>query len=241
MADLPKLQKAIAHSGLMSRRAAEDLIAAGRVHVDGRRARTGERVDPAAQRVTVDGKPIPVNPELVTYLVYKPMGVISTADDPHNRRSVVDLIPSEVRLYPVGRLDADSEGLILVTNDGTLTDLVMHPRYGITKKYLVMVEARPGEWIERLCGEIQLDDGPARARSVRLIDSSGGRSLVEMVMEEGRNREIRRMVEAVGQRVISLVRTAIGPLSDRQLEPGGFRRLAPDELAELYAAADTDP
>jgi 23S rRNA pseudouridine2605 synthase len=234
----PKLQKAIAHSGLMSRRAAEDLIAAGRVTVDGRVAETGERVDPDTQTVAIDGRPIPVRPGLVTYLVNKPPGVISTADDPHGRPTVVDLVPSQPRVYPVGRLDADSEGLILITNDGTLADLVMHPRHGITKRYRVVVEGDPGAWVASLESGVELEDGMASALSARVVDSATGRTMLELVMGEGRNREIRRMCSALGHEVQALVRVAIGPLTDSSLRPGQWRLLSPEEVAELYGTVD---
>lgn len=221
----------------MSRRAAEELIAQGRVTVDGRTAAVGERVDTEHQRVEVDGRPIPVRPGLITYLLNKPRGIISTADDPQGRRTVVDLVPATPRVYPVGRLDADSEGLILLTNDGTLADLVTHPRYGIDKTYLVMVAGEPGPWARRLVDGVDLEDGPARAVSVRVVDTTGGRTLVEMVMSEGKNREIRRMCRAVDREVIRLVRTAVGPVSDSRLGPGRWRRLQPDEIAAVYGAA----
>lgn len=236
MAEKPKLQKAIAQSGLMSRRAAEELIAQGRVTIDGRRARIGERVDPATEQVAIDGKPIPIRPDLVTYLLYKPVGVISTADDPQGRRTVVDLVPAEPRVYPVGRLDADSEGLILLTNDGHLANLVTHPRYGIEKTYLVLVEGWPGRWVDQLEEGLELDDGPAAARRARVVDTLKGQTMLEIVMGEGRKREIRRMCAALGHDVVRLVRTAIGPISDRRLKPGTWRRLEPDEVAALYAA-----
>lgn len=222
----------------MSRRAAEDLIAAGRVTVDGRRAQTGERVDPERQTVAIDGRPIPVRPGLVTYLVNKPQGVISTAEDPHGRRTVVDLVPSEPRVYPVGRLDADSEGLILLTNDGTLADLVMHPRYGITKRYRVVVSGEPGSWVGSLESGVELEDGRAAALAARVVDTAPGRTMLEMVMGEGRNREIRRMCSALGHEVRALVRVAIGPLTDSSLRPGEWRMLTPAEVATLYASAD---
>lgn len=241
MADRPKLQKAIAHSGLMSRRAAEDLIARGRVSVDGKRAEVGQRVDPETEQVEVDGHPIPIRPDTVTYLLYKPPGVISTADDPQGRETVVDLVPPEPRVYPVGRLDADSEGLLLLTNDGKLADLVMHPRYGIHKTYVVMVDGEPGNWVDRLVDGVELEDGPAAAVLARVVDSSRGRTLVEMVMGEGRNREIRRMCAALDREVIRLIRTAVGPLTDRSLAPGGWRALDVREVAALYAAANVDP
>ena len=134
MAERIRIQKAIANAGLMSRRKAEEAVELGRVHLDGKTTRLGDRVDVENQVLTLDGVPLPVNPEIETHLLYKPVGVISTASDPGGRKTVVDLIPSEKRLYPVGRLDADSEGLILISNDGDLTNRITHPRYGITKK-----------------------------------------------------------------------------------------------------------
>lgn len=235
----PKLQKAIAHSGLMSRRAAEELIAAGRVTVDGVPAAVGERVDPDRQVVAVDGRRIPVRPGLVSYLVNKPAGVISTADDPRGRPTVVDLVPDSPRVYPVGRLDLESEGLLILTNDGTLADLVMHPRYGIHKTYRVLAAGRPGPWVRDLETGVELEDGPAAAVSARVVDAAAGETMLEMVMGEGRNREVRRMCAALGHEVRRLVRVAIGPLTDRSLRPGDWRRLSPEEVARLYAAADT--
>lgn len=237
--DRVRLQKAISAAGLMSRRAAEELIAAGRVSIGARKAILGDRVDPATEVVTIDGKPIPVAPALVTYLLYKPLGVISTADDTHGRTTVVDLVPSEPRVWPVGRLDAESEGLVLLSNDGFLTNLVTHPRFGISKTYQVIFDRNPGvAQLKTLVSGLELDDGPAAAISVRLLDRLGDRALVEMVMGEGRNREIRRMGEAIGHPVSGLVRVAIGPLADRQLQPGTYRQLEVEELTALYGAAD---
>lgn len=237
MADpAPKLQKAISHSGLMSRRAAEQLIAAGRVTVDGVTAQMGARVDPGVQVVAVDGLRIPVAPGLTTYLLYKPVGTISTADDPQGRPTVVGLVPTEPRVYPVGRLDADSEGLILLTNDGDLADLVMHPRHGIDKTYLVVVDGPPGPWIDQLVTGVDLDDGPAAARSAKLVDQSRGQTMIEVEMGEGRNREIRRMCSVAGREVVRLVRTAVGPITDRSLRAGAWRVVTPAEVALLYAA-----
>jgi 23S rRNA pseudouridine2605 synthase len=233
-----RLQKAMSAAGLMSRRKAEELIAAGRVSVGGRAAVLGDRVDPDSERVEVDGIPIPVAPGLVTYLLNKPPGVVSTASDPHGRPTVVDLVPTEPRVWPVGRLDADSEGLLLVSNDGELTQRVTHPSFGITKTYLALVEGSPGvAALRRLVEGVDLDDGPARALSARMVDRTGSRTLVEVVMVEGRNREVRRMAEAVGHPVVRLVRTAIGPLHDPGLKPGTWRRLGPEEVAALYRAA----
>lgn len=221
----------------MSRRAAEDAIRQGRVRLNGEPAQIGAKVDVESDLLTLDGVPVPVNPVLETHLLYKPAGVISTAHDPHRRRTVVDLIPSKTRLYPVGRLDADSEGLILVSNDGMLTERVTHPRYGITKTYLARVEGRPTKAVlRRLVEGVELEDGPARAQSARLTDTREGEALVEVVMVEGRNREVRRLMAAVGHPVTRLVRTAIGPISDPRLRPGESRRLGVGEIRRLLAS-----
>jgi pseudouridine synthase len=239
MADVVRLQKAIANAGLMSRRAAEDAIMEDRVAIDGRTARLGDRVDVATQQVTLDGVPIPVNPDLETYLLYKPAGIISSASDPQGRATVVDLIQTDARLYPVGRLDYDSEGLILLTNDGELANRVTHPRYGIQKKYLALVRGRPSQSdIRRLTKGVALDDGPARASSARVLDRKGDSTMVELTMGEGRNREVRRMFESIGLEVTRLVRTAIGPLSDRTLKPGESRLLSVGEITDLLASGD---
>lgn len=236
MADPVRLQKAIAHAGLMSRRAAERAIASGRVTIDGREAILGDRVDVQAQEVTIDGAPLPINPDLVTYLVYKPTGVISTADDPQGRPMVVDLVAEDARLYPVGRLDADSEGLILLTNDGRLADFVTHPRYGIHKKYLVEVSGKVTRaTVRRLEEGIELEDGPARAVRARIVGHHDDKTHLELLMGEGRKRQVRRMMDAVGHPTVRLVRTGIGPLADASLKPGQSRRLTAQELASLMA------
>jgi 23S rRNA pseudouridine2605 synthase len=233
-----RLQKAISAAGLMSRRAAEELIAAGRVTINGRLARLGDRVDASADRVEVDGVLLPVAPDHVTYLLYKPPGVVSTASDPQGRRTVVQLVPETPRVVPVGRLDFESEGLLLLTNDGDLVNAVTHPRFGVTKTYLVEVSGQPGSAVLRRLREgIELDDGIARADSVRLIGRSPNRAQLELVMAEGRNREVRRMFEALGHPVLKLVRVAIGPLRDKTLRPGSWRRVSNDEIRKLYLAA----
>lgn len=238
MAERVRIQKAIANAGLMSRRAAEEAIAEGRVRLDGEPVSLGDRVDVETQTLTLDGVPVPVAPDVETHLLYKPLGVISTADDPQGRQTVVDLVPSENRLYPVGRLDADSEGLILVSNDGELTNRVTHPSFGISKTYVVMVSGVPPEGVlRRLTEGVALEDGPAHAVSARLLDRSGAdRALVEIVMLEGRNREIRRMFAALGYEVERLVRTAIGPIKDPDLQPGESRRLEAGEIQALLGS-----
>ena len=241
MADPIRVQKAISGAGLMSRRAAEEAIRRGRVAIDGMEAVLGDRVDVGTQQVTLDGAPLPVNPDLETYLLYKPAGVISSASDPQGRRTVVDLVAAGRRLYPVGRLDYESEGLILLTNDGDLANRVTHPRYGIVKRYLALIAGSPGKAdIRRLTEGIDLDDGPARALSAQVVGRQGAQTMVEMTMGEGRNREVRRMFEALGYDVVSLVRTAIGPITDRSLKPGQSRRLSAAEIRDLLASGSGD-
>lgn len=202
--------------------------------IDGRTAVLGDRLDPTTETLTLEGVSVIVDPEIETHLLYKPVGVVSTARDPEGRLTVVDLVPSDARLYPVGRLDADSEGLILVSNDGELTNLVTHPRYGITKKYLAKVKGRvTSATLRSLVAGVTLDDGPARALETRLVDVGESESLVELLMGEGRNREVRRMMETVGHQVTRLVRTAIGPIADPGLPPGESRRLTHAERRRL--------
>ena len=233
-----KLQKVMARAGFGSRRVSEDAIAAGRVKVDGVKAPIGLRVDPETARITVDGVALPVKPDLVHYLANKPVGVVSTVSDTHGRPVVVDLVPAEPPVYPVGRLDLDSAGLILLTNDGDLTQVLTHPSHGVEKTYRVLVEGAPGAaFFRRLTSGIELDDGPARAVRARRIDVSGARSLVEIVMTEGRNRQVRRMCEALGHPVTELFRIAIGPVRDGELRAGEWRPLTLTEVRSLYKAA----
>ena len=237
-----RLQKVIAAAGLMSRRSAESLIAAGRVTIDGRLAKLGDRVDRLSQRVEVDGVPLPIAPDRVTYLLFKPLGVVSTADDPEGRPTVTSLVPEVPRVVPVGRLDIDSEGLILLSNDGELNLRVTHPRYSITKTYLAEVTGKPTKKaLAALKSGVELDDGMARALQARIVGGIGDRSLVELTLAEGRNREVRRMLAEVGHPVLRLVRTAIGPLTDPKLRPGKWRQLSPAEVSALYRAAEPPP
>lgn len=213
------------------------MVKAGRVTVDDEPAHLGQKIDPDVAIVRVDGIPLPVRPDQVYLLLNKPPGVVSTADDPQGRTTVVDLVNANTRVYPVGRLDAASEGLILLTNDGTLTELVTHPSHGVTKTYLALVEGIPSESsLRRLRDGVDLEDGPAAAKSARIIDRHDDRSLVELVMTEGRKREVRRMFDEVGHPVARLVRTAIGPIADRAIKPGEWRDLSIEEVRALYAA-----
>ncbi|MEE9299448.1 MAG: pseudouridine synthase [Acidimicrobiia bacterium] len=236
---MERLQKLIAHAGIASRRSAEDMIRAGRVSVDGELAHLGQKIDPETAAVEVDGIPLPVKPDQVYLLLNKPAGVVSTTDDPQGRTTVIDLVETDLRVYPVGRLDADSEGLMLLTNDGDLTERITHPRYGVTKTYLALVEGKPAARVMRLLVEgIELDDGAAAARAARVVDRNGDAALVEIVMTEGRNREVRRMLEAAGHPVRRLMRTALGPITDRTIKPGEWRHLTIAEVRKLYAAGN---
>lgn len=214
------------------------MIRAGRVHADGELAEIGQQVDPETVLIEVDGIPLPIRPDLEYHLLYKPRGVVSTADDPQGRRIVVDLVDTETRVVPVGRLDVDSEGLLVLTNDGDLTHRLTHPSFGVTKTYVALVKGTviPGD-VARLASGVELEDGPAAALSARILDQARGMTQIEIVMGEGRNREVRRMLDAIGYDVDRLVRIAVGTLRDRTLKSGESRRLSLDEVRELYAAA----
>jgi 23S rRNA pseudouridine2605 synthase len=227
-----RLQKVLARAGLASRRVCEDLIAEGRVRVNGEVADLGRRVDPAVDVIEVDGGLVPIAPGLVYYLLNKPTGVVTTASDTHGRATVVDLVPSEPRVFPVGRLDADTEGLLLLTNDGELTHRLTHPSFGVEKEYLASVEGDPSPAaLRRLREGVDLDDGvTAPAKAVRVSEG-----LIRLTIHEGRNRQVRRMCEAVGHPVVRLVRSRIGSVADRKLKPGEWRPLTPDEVRALAA------
>lgn len=236
MAQGERLQKVLARAGLGSRRACEELIREGRVTVDGEVAELGRRADPDTARIEVDGVPIGVRPGLVTYLLNKPAGVVTTASDPQGRPTVIELVPHQPRVFPVGRLDRDTEGLLLLTNDGELAHRLTHPSYGVEKEYLVHVRGDPDRSVlHRLRTGVELDDGmtaPARASLV-------APSVLRLRIHEGRNRQVRRMCETVGHPVERLVRVRIGPISDRGLGPGEWRELEPAELRTLERAAAT--
>ncbi len=235
-----RLQKVLARAGFGSRRTAEALIADGRVTVNGDVARLGRRVDPDHDAIAVDGVRAVVRADLVYYLLNKPPQVVTTAHDPQGRRTVLDLVPDEPRVFPVGRLDYDTEGLLVLTNDGELANLLAHPRHGVDKEYLAEVEGSPSPAAIRSLREgIDLDDGrtaPAEARIVQ-VRGSAGTTAIEIVVHEGRNRIVRRMCEAIGHPVVRLVRTRIGSLADVRLAPGSWRPLAQGEVRALYESA----
>lgn len=228
-----RLQKVLASTGWGSRRVCEELIAAGRVTVNGEVAVLGRRVDAEHDLIEVDGAPVGVRPGLVYYLLNKPRGVVTTAKDTHGRRTVVDLVPSEPRVFPVGRLDADTEGLLLLTNDGEITHRITHPSHGVEKEYLVHVKGRvaPGE-LRRLREGIELEDG----RTAPAEASQPTPGVIRLTIHEGRNRQVRRMCDAIGHPVLRLVRTRVGPITDRSLRPGDWRELSTAERRALTEA-----
>jgi 23S rRNA pseudouridine2605 synthase len=229
-----RLVKYLAHAGVASRRAAETLIAAGRVSLDGEVVTDPARDVGQDSRVSVDGRPLDGPEQLVTYAVHKPVGVVSTARDTHGRPTVVGLVPAQgVRLYPVGRLDADSSGLILLTNDGELANRLTHPSFEVTKTYRAMLAGRPigDRALACLRDGVELDDGPTAPARVRRL----GEHEIELTIHEGRNRQVRRMCAAVGHPVLALSRVGFGPLGLNRLGPGEHRRLSDAELGRLRA------
>ncbi|MGH2692617.1 MAG: pseudouridine synthase [Actinomycetota bacterium] len=229
-----RLQKALARAGLGSRRACEDLIREGRVKVNGRVAELGSRVRPDRDRVEVDGSRVPLDPALRYYALHKPLGVVTTARDPEGRPDVSAYYPAGDRVFPVGRLDRETEGLLLLTNDGELANRLMHPRYQVEKEYLAEVEGNPSQRaLSQMVRGVTLDDGVARARSVRPVAGSRGRAAVRIVMTEGRKREVRRMLGAVGLPVRRLIRVRVGPIRLGRLRAGEVRELEPAEVREL--------
>lgn len=230
-----RVQKVLARAGLASRRVVEDMIVAGRVTVNGRLAQLGDRADPAVDVIEVDGAVISVLPDAITYLVNKPAGVITTVSDPHGRPTVVQLVPDQPRVFPVGRLDADTEGLLLLTNDGTMAHQLTHPSHGVDKEYLAHVQGRPKPSALRALRQgVALDDGVTAPAKVALVSPD----VIRLTIHEGRNRQVRRMCEAIGHPVLRLIRTRIGPLVDARLEPGHWRVLTADEVLQLQRSVN---
>jgi 23S rRNA pseudouridine2605 synthase len=235
-----RLHKVLAHAGIASRRAAEQLILEGRVRVNGAAvAQVGAQVDPERDRIEVDGRAVSCIEAAHEYvLLNKPVGVLSTAHDPHGRPTVVDLVRSTRRRYPVGRLDADSEGLVLLSDDGELAYRMTHARFGFEKEYHALVRCVVSDnYLARLRAGVELDDGPARAVRAGVLRASREGAWVRVVLHEGRKREVRRMLTAIGCPVVRLRRVRVGPLTLGQLRPGEHRRLLPWEVAALRRAA----
>lgn len=240
-----RLQKVLAHAGVASRRACEQLIADGRVSVDGISVtEAGVRVDPLTQEIRVDGSRILTNPELITLMLHKPAGVVTTMEDPEGRPTVAQYgrdylaehpeLPDSLRLVHVGRLDTETEGLLLLSNDGELSHRLMHPSFEIAKTYVAIVEGQVEPWVPRkLRRGIELEDGEARADRVTVKDSGPRGSIVEITLHSGKNRIVRRMLDAVGHPVTRLARTRLGPLRMGNLRPGQTRPLSGEEIAAL--------
>jgi 23S rRNA pseudouridine2605 synthase len=234
-----RVQRALARAGFGSRRACEELIAAGRVAVNGRVAALGDRIDPVRDELSVDGRRVSVDPGLRYLALHKPRGVTTTMRDPHAERDLTRYLPEGPRVFPVGRLDRDTEGLLLLTNDGELAHRLAHPRHRVEKEYLTEVGGRPSpRQLAKLKRGVDLDDGPARALDARAAGGSGDRGAVRLVLAEGRKREVRRMLDVVGLPVRRLVRTRVGPVRLGRLRPGELRALLPEEVRALYRAAD---
>ena len=240
-----RLQKVLAHAGVASRRACEQLIADGRVSVDGISVtEAGVRVDPLTQEIRVDGSRILTNPELITLMLHKPAGVVTTMEDPEGRPTVAQYgrdyltehpeLPDSLRLVHVGRLDTETEGLLLLSNDGELSHRLMHPSFEIAKTYVAIVEGQVEPWVPRkLRRGIELEDGEAKADRVTVKDSGPRGSIVEITLHSGKNRIVRRMLDAVGHPVTRLARTRLGPLRLGNLRPGQTRPLSSEEIAAL--------
>jgi len=236
-----RLQKVLARAGIGSRRVVEEMIEAGRIRVNGERARLGRRIDADNDVVEVDGSVVPLAGDLTYYLLNKPAGVVSTAADPEGRPTVLDMVDVEHRVWPVGRLDIETEGAILLTNDGELTLRLTHPRYEVPRTYLVEAQGTVGHRAVRaLTRGVELEDGMTAPAEVSVVERLPGGTLLEMTIREGRNRQVRRMMEAVGHPVRRLVRVAIAQLRLGHLRPGSFRRLSPEEVRALYRASEPD-
>jgi 23S rRNA pseudouridine2605 synthase len=233
-----RVHKILARAGVASRRRCEELIAEGRVEVNGEVVGLGAQLDVRHDIVTIDGAFVPLAPDAVYYVLNKPKGYVTTAHDPHSRPTVVDLVPPEPRVFPVGRLDLDTEGLLLLTNDGELTHRLTHPSFGIEKEYLAEVEGEPsrGE-LRKLREGIELDDGVTAPAKVALVHPN----VLRLVIHEGRNRQVRRMCAAIGHPVVRLVRVRIGTLVIGALAPGQWRALDGDEVRAMAAAAAAGP
>ncbi|HYZ55932.1 MAG TPA: pseudouridine synthase [Streptosporangiaceae bacterium] len=242
LTDVPggvRLQKVLAAAGVGSRRHCEELIGAGRVEVDGETVRRfGARVDPERQVIRVDGKRIPSRQDLVYLAFNKPPGVLTAMSDPQGRPTVTDFLGDRAeRLFHVGRLDYDTEGLMLLTNDGELAHRLAHPRYGVLKTYLAEVQGPvPKDLGRKLMTGIELADGVASADRFRVLERAGSRVLLEITLHEGRKRIVRRMLAETGYPVIRLVRTDVGPVRLGGLKPGTMRNLTTTEVGELYAS-----
>jgi 23S rRNA pseudouridine2605 synthase len=234
-----RLQKVLSQAGLGSRRACEFLIERRRVTVNGEIVREqGTRVNPESDVIHVDGERVPTKADNLVLVLNKPLGVLTTMSDDQGRPCVGDYVhDSRIRVFHVGRLDAETEGLLLLTNDGELANRLTHPSYSVDKTYIATVKEISNQEVQALTSGIELEDGPAVANKARVLSRAKNAAMVEIVIHEGRNRIVRRMFEAVGAPVTALVRTRIGPIHLGQQRPGAIRKLSGPELRSLYTAA----
>ncbi len=239
-----RINKWLASMGVASRRKIDELIDEGKVLVNGNPAELGMQIDPKNDEVTVDGEAVNTQdkPEFEYWKLYKPVGVVSTVSDPEGRKTVLDLLKDSKeaeRLFPVGRLDIDSEGLLLMTNDGQLTQLLTHPKFKVAKEYLVWINGRlTGTALSRLSKGVKLTDGKTSPAKVKVIFREPNRSKLSMTITEGRTHQIRRMVAKVGATVVRLKRTKLGTLELGEMEPGETKQLTQEEIKSLRATAD---
>ena len=234
-----RLQRTLARAGFGSRRSCEELIAAGRVTIDGTVAILGSRLIPGEQEVKVDGHAVNLDPNVRYYALHKPAGVVTTMADPQGRSDITAFLPPDgPRVFPVGRLDRDTEGLLILTNDGELANRLTHPSFGVEKEYLAEVGGPvTDKQLARVRAGVDLDDGPGRAAKIREVGRVGDRVALRVVMTEGRKREVRRLLAAVGLPVVRLVRLRVGPVLLGDLAPGELRELSHDDLVGLYVVA----
>jgi len=235
-----RVQRALARAGFGSRRACEQLIVDARVTVNGTVATLGDRVDPEVDTVAVDGVTVNLDPNVRYYALHKPTGVVTTMNDPQGRPDIRGFLPEDgPRVFPVGRLDRDSEGLLLLTNDGELGNRLLHPRYAVEKEYLAEVDGAPTDrLVSRIRRGVELEDGLAKPTGVRVVAASGPRGALRLTMTEGRKREVRRLLAEVGLPVTRLVRLRIGPVKLGNLPPGELRELTPEEIRSLAQVTD---
>lgn len=236
-----RLNKYLAQQAGVSRRHADRLIEDGEVAVNDRRAQLGQMIDPTKDNVVLSGKPIKASSDLEYYLVNKPLGYVSTTVNDHRQKIVTDLVSSKQRLYPIGRLDQDSQGLIILTNDGDLTYKLTHPKHHIPKTYHALVSGQiTTQKIKKLANGVNLKDGKTAPADIQVIRDQGNKALLEITIFEGRNRQIRRMVSTQKLEVEKLNRVAIGPITIGELESGQSRKLTPQEIQSLIDLANTD-
>lgn len=235
MNPLPRLQKVLAEMGLASRRQAEDMIREGRVTVNGRAARIGDKVDPSRDHIKVDGRRVALSSSKVYLLLHKPKNTVTTAEDPEGRPTVLGLVKERgLRLFPVGRLDYDAEGFLLLTNDGDLAHRLSHPSFRIPRTYWVKVKGKPSaEEIRKLSRGISLEDGPTAPCRITALRETRENAWMEMTLREGRNRQVKRMWEKMGYRVLKLKRISFAGLTLGDLQPGEYRDLRPKEVEKV--------